>query len=290
MPNLAFSFVTLIAISCVGITWTESCLSSPANSKPPTFRSENDTVKHFDFKKPSQLSALKTWWTDTSFVENGYLNCPIGAGLHKGLGKKLFFVDGDVNPSIDRLSDLNNKRPTSATMEFKLWLDENFQKDGAKNEIGKFSGFEGIYDQQAGWGGKTVTEEYQNSWSVRIAHSAENSDGQVPIGLYVYHPGMLGKYGTIINPNFSLKKQQFYLIQLHIELNDIGKSNGVLVLSVDGSEIYRSETWLLRTHPDVRIVSAWLDVYIGGTTPSKHDTYVLMDDLKISYLTPLAPP
>lgn len=283
MRSLAFSYVTLIAISCVGVIWAEPCLSQPSTPKPQMLRSEISIVKQFDFQEPSQLSALKTWWTDPSFVENGHLKCPVGTGLHKGLGKKLFFVEGDETPSINRLPELNSKRPTSATMEFKLWLDENFQKDGAKNEAGKFSGFEGIYDQQAGWGGKTVTEEHQNSWSVRIAHGAENSDGQVPIGLYVYHPGMSDKYGTTVNPNFSLKKQQFYLIQLHIELNDIGQSNGVLVLSVDGSEIYRGESWLLRTHPDVRIVSAWLDVYVGGTTPSKHDTYVLMDDLKISY-------
>jgi hypothetical protein len=281
MRNMAFSLVTLIAISSAEIIWAERALGSPA--KPLTFLQEKKIIKQFNFQDLSEMLALKSWGIDPAFLEDGYLKCPIGSGLHKGLGKKMFFAPGEENPSIERLSDLNNKRPTSATMEFKLWLDENFQKDGAKNEAGKFSGFEGIYDQQSGWGGKTVTDAHPNSWSVRIAHGAENPEGEVPIGLYVYHPGMLDKFGTTVNPNFSLKKQQFYLIQLHIELNDIGESNGVLVLSVDGREIYRGDTWLLRTHPDVRIVSAWLDVYIGGTTPSKHDTYVLIDDLKISY-------
>ncbi|MBL4607599.1 MAG: hypothetical protein JKY01_07205 [Pseudomonadales bacterium] len=275
MRNLIISLVAVIMITGVG-----KVLAEP---RPPVLLGEKYTVKYFDFEDINQLSSLTRWGDDPSLLENGYLRCPVGSGLYKGLGKKLFFIEGDETPSIQNLSNRNNERPISATMEFDLWLDETFQKNGADNEAGKFSGFEGIYDQQAGWGGKKVTDEHQNSWSVRIAHGKENAEGQVPIGLYVYHPGMPTTYGTAIDPKFSLKKQQFYNIKLYIKLNDIGESNGILVLSVDGHEIYRGEAWLLRTHPDVRIVSAWLDVYIGGTTPSKQDTYVLMDNLKISY-------
>jgi hypothetical protein len=109
------------------------------------------------------------------------LKSPIQINKYKGLGRKFWFEN----------------EPNEAVIEFTIWLDANFQKNGAVNEVGKFSGFEGIYDNSAGWGGKKVTT--QNSWSVRIAHAKENSSYKIPIGLYVYHPGMSSNYGTVVD-------------------------------------------------------------------------------------------
>lgn len=276
----AVTFCTgIFALSFAAVAYSSNSIAVP--SKPLQFIAENASIRIFDFSHDDQLNDLKFWWMDPSFIENGYLKCPIEEGTHKGLGKKYFFAEGEDKPTINSPPSINEKRPTSATLTFKVWLDRNFQKDGADNEIGKFSGFEGIYDQRSGWGGRTVTDEHPNSWSVRIGHAKENAEGKVPIGLYIYHPGMKDKYGTPVNPEFSLNKEQFYTLSLFVKLNDIGRANGIVTLSVDGKEIYRGESWLLRIDERVRIVSAWLNVYIGGLTPSKHATYVLMDDLKI---------
>jgi len=139
MRNLIISLVAVIMITGVG-----KVLAEP---RPPVLLGEKYTVKYFDFEDINQLSSLTRWGDDPSLLENGYLRCPVGSGLYKGLGKKLFFIEGDETPSIQNLSNRNNERPISATMEFDLWLDETFQKNGADNEAGKFSGFEGIYDQ-----------------------------------------------------------------------------------------------------------------------------------------------
>ncbi len=224
--------------------------------------------KEFDFSDSNQLIDLPTYGKDHSYIENGQLKALIKASEHKGLGRKFWFKN-------------NGKEPNEAEIEFTIWLENNFQKNGVNNEVGKFPGFEGIYDLSAGWSGKKVTN--QNSWSVRIAHGGENNEGKIPIGLYVYHPGMPGKYGTTIIPNFSLNKEQTYTIKLYIKMNEINKENGILILSIDGKEIHNSNSWRFRNNNSVHIKSVWLDTYIGGTTPSMFDTYIVIDNLKIKW-------
>ncbi len=224
--------------------------------------------KEFSFSDEKEFVDLPSFGHDRSFIENGRLICPIKSGEHKGLGKKFWFAR-------------QGGEPNEAEIEFTIWLDKNFQKDGAENEVGKFFGFEGIYDNTAGWSGRKVT--YQNSWSARIGHAKENSEGKIPIWLYVYHPGMKGKYGTTIDFNYAIEKEKTYKFKYYIKLNDIGKQNGIMAFSVDGKEIYRDENWVLRKSKKVHIKSVWLNAYIGGKTPSKHDTFIIYDDLKINW-------
>jgi len=228
----------------------------------------NNFDREFDFNNSDQLIDLPSFGEDPSYIENGQLKSPIQIDEHKGLGRKFRFED-------------NGGEPNEAEMEFKIWLANNFQENGVDYEIGKFSGFEGIYDDSAGWGGKKVTT--QNSWSVRIGHANENSEGKIPIGLYIYHPGMASNYGTVVDPGFSLNKEQTYTLKLYIKMNEIDEENGVLIFSVDGNEIYNSSSWVFRNENSVHIKSVWLDTYIGGLTPSRVNTYTLMDDLKIKW-------
>ena len=224
----------------------------------------------FEFSEESELLSLPSFGDDPSYIENGALVAPILTGQHKGLGRKFWFSQqGD------------NTEPDEIEMTFVISMDANFQKHGVPYEAGKFSGAEGIYDNSAGWGGKQVTT--QNSWSVRIGHTGENSAGEIPIGLYVYHPGMADQYGTAIDSGISLKREQEYTLQLYIKLNDVGQQNGILKLSVGDATIYHSNTWLLRNDQSVHIKSVWLDAYIGGTTPSQFDTFSYLDDLKINW-------
>ncbi len=225
-------------------------------------------IKEFDFSNPSQLSELPSFGEDPSYIENGKLKSVIKKNKHKGLGRKFYFKD-------------KGKEPDESEMEFTIYLADNFQKNGASNEAGKFSGFEGIYDNSAGWGGKKVIT--QRSWSVRIAHGRENKENKIPIGLYVYHFGMKGKYGTTEVLNFYLNKKQTYKFKLYIKLNEINKKNGILTFFVDDKKIYNSNSWIFRNDKTVHIRSVWLDTYIGGLTPSKYDTYILMDNLKIKW-------
>ena len=123
----------------------------------------------------------------------------------------------------------------------------------------------------------------EDSWSVRIAHVGQMIDGEVPIGLYVYHPYMPDQHGTTINAHTALKVNQNYRLDLTLELNDVGKWNGVIRLDVDGTNVYSDETWMLRLKDSVKIRSAWLDVYIGGATPSLYETTAKFDNLTLSW-------
>ncbi|PIE50545.1 MAG: hypothetical protein CSA38_02810 [Flavobacteriales bacterium] len=241
---------------------------TPANIQDNGLYGLNHYMRVFDFGDSIQLGDLPPFGDDHSYIENKQLKAPIKMGEHKGLGRKFWF-------------DRNGGEPNEVEMEFKIWLPESFQKNGTENEVGKFLGFEGIYDQTAGWGGKKVTN--QNSWSVRIGHAREDSEGKIPIGLYIYHPEMKGKYGTSIDTNFALEKEQTHTLKLYIKLNDINQKNGVIKLFVNGEEIYSSNTWLLRKKAWVHTRSVWLNAYIGGLTPSLNDTYVIYDDLKIKW-------
>ncbi len=191
----------------------------------------NHYLREFDFSDAGQLADLPSFGEDASILENGKLKSVIEMGNHKGLGRKFWFGK-------------NGGEPNEAEMEFTIWLDDHFQKNGVSNEAGKFSGFEGIYNKTAGWGGKKVT--IQNSWSVRIAHSGENSEGKIPLGVYVYHPGMKERYGTTVYSDFFLNREQTYTLRLYIKMNDINDDNGVLALFVDGNEVYRSDSWQFR--------------------------------------------
>ncbi len=228
----------------------------------------NNFTASFDFSNSEQLQNLPSHGTNPSYIVNEKLYCPIDAGEHKGLGRKFYFAE-------------HGGEPDEAEMEFEIWMDSDFQKEGVDNECSKFPGFEGIYDRNAGWGGKTVTT--QNSWSVRIGHLGENSAGEIPLALYVYHPYMPHKYGTTEILKYSISREETHKFKLYIRLNDIGKENGIMILYVDNKEIYNSNKWLFRLKPEVHIKSVWLDAYIGGWTPSKADTYVLLDNLKIKW-------
>lgn len=245
-----------------------SC-SKNLNEEPDTGLNGLDNYqKSFDFSSATQLVDLPSFGEDPSYIENGYLKSPIQSNTYKGLGKKFWFEN-------------HGGEPNEAEIEFTIWLDADFQKNGKVDEVGKFSGFEGIYDNSAGWGGKKVSN--QSSWSVRIGHTGENSTGKIPLGLYIYHPEMTSNYGTVVDPNFQLNREQHYQIKLYIKLNDVNQKNGHLILSVDGNEIYHSNSWQFRNRNSNHIKSVWLDTYIGGSTPSLYDTYTLMDDLLITW-------
>ena len=222
----------------------------------------------FDFEDENQLVDLPSFGDDPSYIEDGVLVCPILEGEHKGLGRKFWFDgDGVVTDEVD--------------VSFDLYIDQDYQLGTHESETGKFIGFEGIYDESAGWGGRPVTD--QKSWSVRIANMRQNDQGEIPIGLYVYHPGMSGQYGTTVDAEFALKTGQQYEIKLYIKLNDVNRSNGVINMYVDGRKIYSSNEWVFRLDDSVHVRSVWLDAYIGGETPSPVSTYLSLDNLKIRW-------
>lgn len=227
-----------------------------------------NTEKYFDFNSPQDLLDLPEFGEDPSYWDAGKLICPIAAGTHKGLGRQFLLEEkGSFTDEVE--------------LSFDIYLDENFQVDTHPSEIGKFPGMEGIYDPSAGWGGKPVGTEA--SWSIRIGHLQQNNAGEVPIGLYIYHPGMASQYGTGVPANVSLQTMKTYRLTLYVKLNDVGSSNGVIKLLVDGEQAYSSDAWKLRLSDSVHVKSVWLDAYIGGVTPSPVDTWVFLDNLQIKW-------
>ncbi|MDX1692913.1 MAG: hypothetical protein R3208_04060 [Ketobacteraceae bacterium] len=257
-----------IVVAVWALIFSQSAWSADTEAGAVPETVQFNTEKTFDFSSQEQLLELPSFGEDPSYLEAGRLIGPITAGTHKGLGKKY-------------LLEKNGNYTDEVEMSFDIHLDENFQVNTHPSEIGKFPGMEGIYDTSAGWGGKPVGTE--NSWSIRIGHLQQNADGQVPIGLYIYHPHMTSTYGTGVPTGFALETGRTYRLTLYVKLNDVGSSNGVIKLLVDGEEVYSSDSWQLRLADSVHIKSVWLDAYIGGATPSPVDTWVALDNLQIKW-------
>ena len=96
-----------------------------------------------DFDSNDQLAMAPSWGVDPSYVDGGKLVAPILPFEHKGMGRRMPF-------------QACGSEPTAATLSFDITLDGNFQKDGVL-EVGKLPGFEGIYDESAGWGGTRLS-------------------------------------------------------------------------------------------------------------------------------------
>lgn len=147
---------------------------------------------------------------------------------------------------------------------------------------GKLPGIAATYNR-AGWGGRRV--DGTDGWSARGLF-VKRQDGKTPIGFYCYHADMKGRYGSHwqwADDGFEgLENNRWYEVEQFVRLNTPGKNDGVLRGWVDNRLVFEKTDVRFRDVDSLKIETVWVNVYYGGTAPSKTQQHLFLDDLIIS--------
>ncbi|MFC4542226.1 polysaccharide lyase [Halosolutus amylolyticus] len=170
--------------------------------------------------------------------------------------------------------DEHDFEPKSMHATYWLYFDESFQP----SFNGKLPGFAGTYDN-AGSAGRRSNGT--NGWSARGSFYIPDSDGNVPIGNYIYHADMNGSTGTHAYWDTALERGQWYRIDQYLQLNTPGEHDGILRGWIDREVAYESEEWNWRDTDDLRIEEWWGHFYHGGSEPAPQDMSLYIDDLHL---------
>lgn len=190
---------------------------------------------------------------------------------------KVFFPEGShhgASLTYD-FREANNAEPESMFASYLLYIDESFDP----TSDGKLPGFAGRYtgtERAGGWGGRKTTGT--NGWSARGLFHPPDTNGNIPIGNYVYHADM-DSYGTHALWDTTLEPGRWHKIDQYIELNTPGENDGVLRGLVDQTLVYDSDDWRWRDTDDIRIQQFWANFYHGGNEPVPQDMALYMDSL-----------
>ena len=169
---------------------------------------------------------------------------------------------------------------------FRYYL--RFADDWETVQGGKLPGFSGTYGR-AGWGGRKV--DGTDGWSARglfnlVPPPGNPLHGRVPIGNYVYHADMKGRYGEHfvwpLDHLGYLERNRWYSVEQHLKLNTPGEKDGVLRAWVEG-RLALEKTDLRFRHADrLRIEQVWMNVYHGGRKPVDRDVHLYIDHVVIA--------
>lgn len=163
---------------------------------------------------------------------------------------------------------------------FRYYL--RFSDDWKPERGGKLPGLAGTYGR-AGWGGRRV--DGTDGWSARGLFQGQR-DGRTPIGFYCYHADMPGRYGdewVWREGDFpGLENNRWYCIEQHVRLNSPGKNDGILRGWVDGVPAFEKTDVRMRNVDALKIETAWLNLYYGGTWTATADYHLYIDDVAIS--------
>lgn len=160
---------------------------------------------------------------------------------------------------------------------------------------GKLPGLSGTY-KRAGWGGKK--SDGYNGWSTRglyrnIISEPNPLAGRVPIGNYLYHADMIGKYGEhhVWAKNYMgyLQPDRWYSLEQQVKLNTPSKSDGILRAWVDGILAYENTSINYRKTKNLKIEQVWMNVYHGGIKNIDKDIHLYIDNVVVAreYIGPM---
>ena len=212
-------------------------------------------------------------------INNAALAITIKKGEHTGISAHYLLHNSNV---------AHHKKVNSAYFRYNLRLGNSWNL--LTNS--KLPGFAGIYgheEYRGGWGGRRSTG--QNGWSSRGIISLTLSDenplaARSPLGSYLYHANMKYTYGDERSWNLSdlsvLKKNQWYSIEQHVQMNSIGKDDGHIKAWVNGVLVFYKKNIRFSDNPLIGIESVWLNVYHGGSATAPKDLTLYIDDIIIA--------
>ncbi len=140
------------------------------------------------------------------------------------------------------------------------------------------------------------------SWSARTIISKPTSANSGLYRIYAYHkdnknfqgntkasdhpcinkknivPAQTGlrNFGQMIAGKHKITDNKWHTITHHVKLNDIGKSNGILELFIDGAPAGRATNLNFTNNPEYHNIAFWFTIYHGGsadTSGTNHDVF-----------------
>ncbi len=145
-----------------------------------------------------------------------------------------------------------------------------------------------------GLAGGTVTSgqipDENDGWSARMMFWEEGK-----ISFYLYFPNQSTIWGERLflknsyGDTIKVTKGEWHCITHYIQLNDLGKSNGVLQAWFDGKEAFYADTILFRKDDHITIDHLMYSVFMGGGDKSwapANDQTIFFDDFIVSSQMP----
>lgn len=250
------------------------------------------------FKAEFEGKDWQSEWNGVARSEMSIVDASEGNGFVALRGKalKTTMKQGENNALNLRYLFARHHRdePEEIYLRYYLRLGADWNPD---REGGKLPGLAGTYNK-GGWGMRR--SDGTNGWSVRgafLRSMRDGDDGEVvtPIGSYVYHADMKGDSGLIWGwgdgPGGMLRNNRWYAIEQYVKLNTPGAHDGEFRAWIDGHQVAEKAGLSFRTVGDLRIESAWMNVYHGGTATAPRDMSLYIDNVVIArrYIGPMAP-
>jgi len=184
--------------------------------------------------------------------------------------------------------------PEPENLYFRYYL--RFSDDWDTKVPGKLPGLSGTYNR-AGWGGRK--SDGYNGWSARglyrnVISNVNPLAGRVPVGNYLYHAELDGKYGEhhVWSKNYMgyLQHNRWYSLEQQVKLNTPGKSDGILRAWIDGKLAYENTAINYRKTRNLKIEKVWMNVYHGGMKKMDKDIHLYIDNVVVAkrYIGPMA--
>ncbi|MEP3389231.1 MAG: T9SS type A sorting domain-containing protein, partial [Reichenbachiella sp.] len=161
--------------------------------------------------------------------------------------------------------------------------------EGSGGYWGKSPGWDGTR-RSCGWGNCVPTTS-KPGWSAR--GSLDRVNGKVKNKAYLYYMDMTPgqDYGdSWYWEGPAMNTNQWYTIDQHIKVNTPGTSNGELRIWQDGTLVFQ-QTGINFTEVGgdfAKIEGFWFNYYYGGKPVADEDTYVRLDDFRLS-TSPIGP-
>lgn len=152
---------------------------------------------------------------------------------------------------------------------------------------GKLPGLSGQRVNQPPCSPRDGTDEFLGRLMWKFEHPGEDGRGQLQV--YSYHPDKNSVCGEAERVPAFLEPDRWYEISIYIRMNQPGASDGLLVLHVDGQEVYRRSDFRWRSSlqgdPPFGIDTINWTSYFGGK-PNKgwehnRDEYIFYDDVEV---------
>ena len=192
----------------------------------------------------------------------------VSEGNHNGGSLSFDFVDAGL------------QEPEEIYFRYYVYLDASWEKE-PDGEIGKFPGFGGTYNV-AGWGGRP--SDGTNGWSARMMNWDNGTTGAV--GFYTYHADMSGIYGTHMEWDGQIQREQWYCVEAYVRLNSIsgstGNNDGILRGWVDETPVFEKDDIRFRDVDSLKIEQVWGNIYVGGSWSASRDMALYFDNWVIA--------
>lgn len=159
----------------------------------------------------------------------------------------------------------------ASTLSYKLYLPEDFEVIKG----GKLPGFSGACGCHDGFCTRIMWRRHLDT---EIYCHGPKQDEDYYKNSFIFNP----KYGDSIGRGKAKLTTGWNTVSLSIRLNDIGKSNGVMRMNINGT-MYSFEQYRFRECEHIKIDTVLLVMFYGGSNTSwapTKDTYAIFKDIK----------